>query len=243
MSAEQYIQELRREKDVLDSQDFQHAIRLLEKEIHNVEVNNNESYQPPVPQGGPHKEEIVKLSEKIIIPVEEYPRFNFVGKIIGPKGSTMKAIQNITKTRIMVLGRGSTRDHEKEELLSQSDDPKNEHYKEPLHVVINVRAPRSEAHERLANCIEEINRCIEAENEGVYQANVEERFRMHEDRGRINEGVVDFRSPTPIIKVGIPPPGAIILNGPSPTIVNGSPRTFSGRGGGRGRGRGRQRPY
>jgi len=243
MSAEQYIQELRREKDVLDSQDFQHAIRLLEKEINNVEVNNNEAYEPPPPQGGQYKEEVIKLSEKIMLPVEEYPRFNFVGKIIGPKGSTMKAIQNISKTRIMVLGRGSSRDRDQELLLSQSDDPKNEHYKEPLHVVINVKAPRSEAHERLANCIEEINKCIQAENEGVYQANVEDRFRMKEDARSHPQGLVDFGGQAPIIKVGIPPPGAIILNGPSQAVINGSPKTFGGRGGARGRGRGRQRPY
>jgi hypothetical protein len=260
MTAEQYIDELLREKEILEGQeDFGHAVRLLEIEIQTTRMNNDESYQPPSPEqhppvqhGGLYKEEIVKLSEKIELPVDENPRFNFVGKIIGPKGTTMKAIQNVSKTRIMVLGKGSTRDREEEERLSLSDDPKYEHFKEPLHVVIKVRAPRSVAHEQLALAMEEINKCFAAENEAVYQNDVEERIRlMKDDQPYANEHI-ELRAPPPIIKVGIPPPGAIILNGQTPGIMNGVPPHVATRGdtGGRGRGRGlgsrgheRPRPY
>ena len=245
MTAEQYIDELLREKQILEEQpDFGHAVRLLDTEIQNVRMNNDETYQnpahavlPPLEQGQLqgelYKEDVVEFSEKIMLPVDENPRFNFVGKIIGPKGSTMKAIQSVSQARIMVLGKGSTRDRDEEERLCLSDEVKYGHFKEPLHIVINVRAPRSEAHEQLAIAMEEINKSLAAENEAKYQS----------DMGSPQEHPL-----TPIIKIGIPPPGAIILNSqttPAVSHVNDN----GGRGRGRGRGCGsshgqdRSRPY
>lgn len=145
------------------------------------------------------------------MPIEDYPKFNFVGKIIGPKGSTLKNIVALTRTKISVLGRGSTRDRDKEEELCQSDDPKHEHFREPLHVLIQVEAPRSDAHERLANAIEEINKCMSPENGDMRQ----------EQKTDLQYTVADALShnfhaahglQAPIIRVGIPPPGAIVLN-------------------------------
>jgi KH domain len=42
-----------------------------------------------------------------------YLQFNFVGKILGPKGNSLKRIQEETRTRIAVLGKGSMKDKEK----------------------------------------------------------------------------------------------------------------------------------
>ncbi len=35
----------------------------------------------------------MKLSEKVWIPVDEYPAINFVGLLIGPRGNTLKALE------------------------------------------------------------------------------------------------------------------------------------------------------
>jgi len=40
-------------------------------------------------------------------------QFNFVGKILGPKGNSLKRIQEETGTRMAVFGRGSMRDRQK----------------------------------------------------------------------------------------------------------------------------------
>jgi len=40
-------------------------------------------------------------------------QFNFVGKILGPKGNSLKRIQEETGTRMAVFGRGSMRDKQK----------------------------------------------------------------------------------------------------------------------------------
>ena len=38
-----------------------------------------------------------------------YFQFNFVGKLLGPRGSSLKQLQEDTMTKMAVLGRGSMR--------------------------------------------------------------------------------------------------------------------------------------
>ena len=54
-------------------------------------------------------------------------QFNFVGKLLGPKGNSLKRMQEETLTKMAVLGRGSMRDKEKEEEMRKSGDPKYSH--------------------------------------------------------------------------------------------------------------------
>lgn len=160
-------------------------------------------YMKPEHDKSPFQEEVVKMSEKIILPVKQYPKYNFVGKLLGPKGNILKNIQSTSQTKITILGRGSTRGKDEEELL-RSDDPKYRHLKEPLHVLILCEAPRSEAHARIATALNEINKYVEPENEQEY--------RMKEPDLHLS-----FRGQAlqaPILRVGIPPPGAIILSRP-----------------------------
>ncbi|KAL8220304.1 UNVERIFIED_CONTAM: hypothetical protein K2H54_043388 [Gekko kuhli] len=55
----------------------------------------------------------MKLKERVLIPVKQYPKFNFVGKILGPQGNTIKRLQEETGAKISVLGKGSMRDKAK----------------------------------------------------------------------------------------------------------------------------------
>ncbi len=40
-------------------------------------------------------------------------QFNFVGKLLGPKGNSLKRLQEETMTKMAILGRGSMRDRHK----------------------------------------------------------------------------------------------------------------------------------
>ncbi|XP_057312564.1 KH domain-containing, RNA-binding, signal transduction-associated protein 2-like isoform X1 [Hydractinia symbiolongicarpus] len=251
--SEAYLQELLEEKDLLDPNTFVHSIRLLEDEVLRVTAKNDEnrdyttaggSRTEDTPngdspsskkpryrtyQGAVVTEEIVKLSEKVVVPVKEYPKFNFVGKLLGPRGNTLKRLQAATQTRMSVLGRGSTRDKEKEEELRNSDDSKYEHLKEPLHVLIEVEAPKSDAHARLAAALAEIKKYMVPENDEIRQEQMREMallnsYEKHPDGSGIAATSVIGRgrgAPAPIIRVGIPPPGAIILNGQQPMAIRG----------------------
>ena len=164
MSAEEYIQELLEERDTLDPSRYGHALRLLNDEMIRVgapvDKGISRDYQVEQPNVQQYKEEVVKLTEKVMLPVTEFPKFNFVGRLLGPGGSIMKSIADSTRTKISILGKGSTRDKAKEEELSKSEDPKHEHFKEPLHVLVQVEAPKSEGHARLANALEVIKSCL-----------------------------------------------------------------------------------
>lgn len=47
-------------------------------------------------------------------------QFNFVGKILGPQGNTIKRLQEETGAKISVLGKGSMRDKAKVGLPGQN---------------------------------------------------------------------------------------------------------------------------
>lgn len=44
--------------------------------------------------------------KKIFIPQKDYPGYNFIGLIIGPRGNTQKRMQSETNTKIAIRGRG-----------------------------------------------------------------------------------------------------------------------------------------
>jgi hypothetical protein len=45
--------------------------------------------------------------------VSLFLQFNFVGKLLGPKGNSMKRLLEDTMTKMAVLGRGSMKDKQK----------------------------------------------------------------------------------------------------------------------------------
>jgi len=74
-------------------------------------------------------EEVVSLEEKVFFPIDKFPGYNFMGRLLGPKGSNLKELVQSTKTRISILGKGSSKDRSKEEELSKSEE--HAHLKEP----------------------------------------------------------------------------------------------------------------
>ncbi|KAK7480751.1 hypothetical protein BaRGS_00028012, partial [Batillaria attramentaria] len=96
---------------------------------------------------------VVTLSEKLFVPVKDHPDFNFVGRILGPRGMTAKELEQYTGCKIMVRGKGSMRDKGKEE---QNRGKANwEHLNEDLHVLITVEDTRNRAELKLAKAVEE----------------------------------------------------------------------------------------
>ncbi|KAK7300581.1 hypothetical protein RJT34_11428 [Clitoria ternatea] len=82
---------------------------------------------------------IVKRIMRLDIPYDSYPNFNFVGRLLGPRGNSLKRVEATTGCRVYIRGKGSIRDLEKEELLRGR--PGYEHLNEPLHVLIEAELP------------------------------------------------------------------------------------------------------
>jgi len=98
-------------------------------------------------------DEIVTLQEKVFFPVDKHPGYNFVGPLLGPSGSILKELTKRLRAKIAILGKGSMKDKKKEEKLALSEEAEHAHLKEPLHVLIDIKAPRAEAHHRMANAL------------------------------------------------------------------------------------------
>ncbi|XP_019459507.1 PREDICTED: KH domain-containing protein At3g08620-like isoform X2 [Lupinus angustifolius] len=82
---------------------------------------------------------IVKRILRLDIPYDSYPNFNFVGRLLGPRGNSLRRVEATTGCRVYIRGRGSIKDQEKEELLRGR--PGYEHLNDPLHILIEAELP------------------------------------------------------------------------------------------------------
>jgi len=181
-------------------------------------AHGREDYRPPRGPRGPQRypvicDEVVTISEKVMFPINEYPGYNFVGKLLGPKGSNLKALVLSTKSKISILGKGSSKDKAKEEELSKSEDPEHAHFKEPLHVLVQVKAPKIVAHRRIATALKELNHYMVPQRDERGDMDERPPINHEHEAGRSGMGGRGDRGGAPIIRVGIPPPGAVIIGG------------------------------
>ncbi|KAG9146778.1 hypothetical protein Leryth_005109 [Lithospermum erythrorhizon] len=82
---------------------------------------------------------IVKRTIRVDIPVDQYPNFNFVGRLLGPRGNSLKRVEASTDCRVLIRGRGSIKDQVKEEMMRGK--PGYEHLNEPLHILVEAELP------------------------------------------------------------------------------------------------------
>ncbi|CAL9104517.1 unnamed protein product [Musa textilis] len=82
---------------------------------------------------------LVKKTLRVDIPVDQYPNYNFVGRLLGPRGNSLKRIEASTGCRVLIRGRGSIKDPAREELMRGK--PGYEHLNEPLHVLVEADLP------------------------------------------------------------------------------------------------------
>lgn len=50
---------------------------------------------------------MVRIFEKLFLPQKQYPTIKYPGRIIGPGGSTVKEVNNLTGCKLLVRGKGS----------------------------------------------------------------------------------------------------------------------------------------
>ncbi|XP_017058383.1 protein held out wings isoform X2 [Drosophila ficusphila] len=145
---------------------FTHVERLLDEEIARVRASlfqiNGVKKEPltlPEPEGS-----VVTMNEKVYVPVREHPDFNFVGRILGPRGMTAKQLEQETGCKIMVRGKGSMRDKKKED--ANRGKPNWEHLSDDLHVLITVEDTENRATVKLAQAVAEVQKLLVPQAEG-----------------------------------------------------------------------------
>ncbi|XP_055692421.1 KH domain-containing, RNA-binding, signal transduction-associated protein 3-like isoform X1 [Lutzomyia longipalpis] len=156
--AAEYIRELLNERVQIDRK-YPISDRLLEQEVQKVQQSGK---IPPRENRyvDIYREKQIRVNVKVLVPVKEHPKFNFVGKLLGPKGNSMKRLQEDTMCKMAVLGRGSMKDRKREEELRASLEPKYAHLNDDLHVEISALAPPAEAHARIAYALAEVRKYL-----------------------------------------------------------------------------------
>eukprot|EP00074_Homo_sapiens_P089599 XP_016865824.1 KH domain-containing, RNA-binding, signal transduction-associated protein 2 isoform X2 [Homo sapiens] len=186
MEEEKYLPELMAEKDSLDPS-FVHASRLLAEEIEKFQGSDGKKEDEEKKYLDVISNKNIKLSERVLIPVKQYPKFNFVGKLLGPRGNSLKRLQEETGAKMSILGKGSMRDKAKEEELRKSGEAKYAHLSDELHVLIEVFAPPGEAYSRMSHALEEIKKFLVPDyNDEIRQEQLRELSYLNgsEDSGR-----------------------------------------------------------
>lgn len=105
----------------------------------------------------------VKRILRLEIPVDTYPNFNFVGRLLGPRGNSLKRVEATTGCRVFIRGKGSIKDPDKEEKLRGR--PGYEHLNEPLHILIEADLPASVVDIRLRQAQEIIEELLKPVDE------------------------------------------------------------------------------
>ncbi|XP_043701636.1 KH domain-containing protein At5g56140-like isoform X9 [Telopea speciosissima] len=65
--------------------------------------------------------------------------YNFVGRLLGPRGNSLKRMEAGTECRVLIRGRGSIKDPIREEMMRGK--PGYEHLNEPLHILVEAELP------------------------------------------------------------------------------------------------------
>ncbi|GCE97602.1 Mud Synthetic-Lethal 5p [Zygosaccharomyces mellis] len=73
-----------------------------------------------------------KFQDKYYIPVDDYPTINFVGLLLGPRGNTLRKLQENSGCKIAIRGRGSVKEGK-----NAYDLPKGAmNFSDPLHCLV-----------------------------------------------------------------------------------------------------------
>ncbi|XP_011206612.2 uncharacterized protein LOC105228463 isoform X1 [Bactrocera dorsalis] len=155
-TAQKYMQELLAERARMENH-FPLAVKLIDEALERIQLNGRiptrEQYADV------YQQRTIRLSQKVHVPIKD-KKFNYVGKLLGPKGNSLRRLQEETQCKIVILGRFSMKDRVREEELRNSADAKYAHLNLPLHVEVSTVAPPAEAYARIAYALAEIRRYL-----------------------------------------------------------------------------------
>ncbi|XP_017961599.1 KH domain-containing, RNA-binding, signal transduction-associated protein 2-like [Drosophila navojoa] len=187
--ASEYIRDCMAEKNRMDRK-FPIAEKLLEGEIEKVQttgrIPSREQKYADI-----YREKPLRISQRVLVPIREHPKFNFVGKLLGPKGNSLRRLQEETLCKMTVLGRNSMRDRAKEEELRSSKDPKYAHLNSDLHVEISTIAPPAEAYARIAYAMAELRKYLIPDSNDIIR---QEQLRELMDSTSLNDNDSNSKS-------------------------------------------------
>ncbi|MDP2439356.1 MAG: KH domain-containing protein [archaeon] len=119
----------------------------------------------------------LRSSTKVYIPFRQYPDYNFIGIIIGPRGQTQKELEAATGAKIAIRGRGSTKDG-RGAGKNQDDDE--------LHVLITA-----ETDGQMKAAIKRVEQLLVPVDEGKNEHKRQQLRKLAEYNGTLRETTAD----------------------------------------------------
>jgi splicing factor 1 len=117
--------------------------RLVDKAL-----KNNPNFRPPVEYLQQKRSQ--RCSEKVYIPVKEFPEINFFGLLVGPRGNSLKKMERDSGAKISIRGKGSVKEGK------ARPDQYAEDAEEELHCLVIA-----DSEDKVVKCVKLINRVIE----------------------------------------------------------------------------------
>ena len=118
-------------------------IRLVDRAM-----KNDPNFRPPVEYHQQKRSQ--RPSEKVYIPVKEFPEINFFGLLVGPRGNSLKKMERDSGAKISIRGKGSVKEGK------ARPEQYAEDAEEDLHCLVTADSP-----EKVAACVKMINKVIE----------------------------------------------------------------------------------
>lgn len=107
-----------------------------------------------------------KFTEKVYVPVNDYPNVSLIGQILGPRGNSLKSMNAESGANIVIRGRGSVKEGRRSDCTGKQIHS-NHDQREPLHCLITADSQQkvNKAKELLQTVISNAAHTSEWDNE------------------------------------------------------------------------------
>lgn len=133
-----------------NTREVRYRKKLEEERIRLVDraLKTDPSFRPPAEYHQQKRSQ--RPSEKVYIPVKEFPEINFFGLLVGPRGNSLKKMERDSGAKISIRGKGSVKEG-KGKPDQFADDAE-----EDLHCLV-----MADSDDKVRSCVALINRVIE----------------------------------------------------------------------------------
>ncbi|OAV89051.1 hypothetical protein PTTG_08570 [Puccinia triticina 1-1 BBBD Race 1] len=138
-----------------NTREFRYRRKLEEERTKLIErlIKIDPSYRPPLDFEAQKKfggNRSGRPSEKVYIPIKEFPEIKFFGLLVGPRGNSLKKMEGESGAKISIRGRGSVKEGKgrKEEFAGDDDDE--------MHCLVTA-----DTQDKVDKCVRLINKVIE----------------------------------------------------------------------------------
>lgn len=120
-------------------------MRLVERQI-----KLDPTYRAPAEYLMAKRQNSGRPTDKVYIPVKEFPEINFFGLLVGPRGNSLKKMERESGARISIRGKGSVKEGKGKPGHREEDET------DELHCLITA-----DSEEKVQACVKLINSVIE----------------------------------------------------------------------------------